>query len=55
MDLGLWTNHTPGRSLPPAHVLATGSLELLRARGCKMVGVPGNAPGRGTHLVRCGL
>ena len=31
---------------------ACGSLELLRARRCEMVGVPGNAPGLGTDLVR---
>ena len=50
--VGLHEQTSPGRSLPPAHILVMGPLELLRARGCKMVGVPGNAPGPGTHLVR---
>ena len=36
-------------------LLESRPLELLRARRCEMVGVPGNAPGLGTHLVRCGI
>ena len=32
-----------------------GPFELRALGGVKMVGVPGNAPGLGTDLVRCGV
>ena len=32
-----------------------GPFERRALGGVKMVGVPGNAPGPGTHLVRCGV
>ena len=32
-----------------------GPFERRALGGVKMVGVPGNAPGLGTHLVRCGV
>ena len=36
-------------------VPASGNLSSGARSEVKMVGVPGNAPGLGTHLVRCGV